>query len=117
MAQYTERRALIESHVWGTFVATNKQTEHLAAINGDIAQTIVAALKLGDVELLSTDITWIEHLLMGYRLPKEWIRDYVLAYYQAAIIHLGESASMIVDWLSQLVVERSDLPVQAFLEV
>ena len=117
LAQYTERRSLLESHIWGTFVATNKSTDHLADINDDMAEMIIAALKLGDTSLLQADITWIEYLLMGYRLPKEWIHDYVLAYYQSAKIHLGHSASMIVDWLSQLVGEQSRLPAKAFLEV
>jgi methanogenic corrinoid protein MtbC1/predicted DNA-binding transcriptional regulator AlpA len=117
LAQYMERRSLLESHIWGTFVATNKSTDHLADINDDMAEMIIAALKLGDASLLQADINWIEHLLMGYRLPKEWIHDYVLAYYQSAKIHLGHSASMIVDWLSQLVGEQSRLPAKAFLEV
>ncbi len=107
LAQYTERRALIESHIWGTFIATNKPTGQLTAINNDIAQTIVAALRLGDMSLLNADITWIEHLLMAYRLPKDFIRDYVLAYYQAARIHLGDSASGIVDWLAQMVADQA----------
>lgn len=102
LVQYRERRALIESHVWGTFVATNKPTRHLTAINNDIGQTIEAAINLGDVSLLQNDITWIEHLLMDYQLSKSFILDYVLAYYQAAKIHLGESAGVIVEWLSHL---------------
>lgn len=117
LAQYTARRSLVESHIWGTFVATNKSTDHLADVNDDVAEMIIAALKLGDTSLLQADMTWIEHLLMGYRLPKEWVQDYVLAYYQAAKIHLGESAGMIVDWLSQLVIEQSELPAKTFLEV
>lgn len=114
---YTERRALVESHIWGTFIATNKSTDHLADVNDDVAEMIVATLKLGDAGLLQADITWIEHLLMGYRLPEEWVHDYVLAYYQAAKIHLGEPAGMIVDWLAQLVVEQSEQPAKAVLEV
>jgi methanogenic corrinoid protein MtbC1 len=109
LAQYRERRALIESHVWGTFVATNKPTGHLTAINNEVGQTIEAALKLGDTGLLQTDITWIEHLLMGYQLSRSFILDYVVAYYQAAKIHLGESARVIVDWLSYLIRSQEEL--------
>ncbi len=105
LKQFRERRAMIESHIWGTFIATNKPTGDLTAINEDIARTIEAALKLGDAGLLQDDMAWIEHLLMGYRLPSSLIFDYVLAYYQAARIHLGESASLVVDWLAHLVSE------------
>jgi DNA-binding transcriptional MerR regulator/methylmalonyl-CoA mutase cobalamin-binding subunit len=109
LAQYRERRALIESHVWGTFVATNKPTGHLTAINDEFGKTIESVLKLGDVSLLQNDITWIEHLLMGYGLSRTFILDYILAYYQAAKIHLGESAGAIVEWLSQLIISQERL--------
>ena len=104
LTHFSERRASIESHVWGTFILSNKPTEHLSSINNDIAQTIEAALKLGDVELLDSDIAWIEHLLMGYQVPKLLIEDYIMAYYQAARIHLNEPASLIIDWLSQILI-------------
>mgnify|MGYP001829211672 CR=1 FL=1 len=42
---------------------------------------------------------------MGYRLPKTVIADYILAYYQAARIYLDEPAGIIVDWLSEILVE------------
>ncbi len=107
LTQYTERRSLIESHVWGTFIATNRSTEHLTDINENVAKTIIAALKLGDIGLLKTDIAWIEHLLKGYHLPDGWLQNYMLAYYQAIKIHLGDSASMLGDWLADLVAEQS----------
>ena len=93
---------MIESHIWGTFIATNKPTEQLASINDDIARTVEAALKLGDVGLLQSDIAWLEHLLMSYRLSRAAIIDYFLAYYQASRIHLGESAHIVADWLAHI---------------
>jgi methanogenic corrinoid protein MtbC1/predicted DNA-binding transcriptional regulator AlpA len=105
LSQYSERRALIESHVWSNFIASNKPTEHLSSINNDIAQMIEAALKLGDIRLLKSEVTWIEHLLMSYRLSKSLIADYVSAYYHAARIHLDESSQIVVHWLAQLVSE------------
>ena len=104
LQHYYEQQATIESQVWGTFTATGKPTEHLSSINNDIAQTIIAALKLGEIQLLQSDISWIEHLLMGYRLPKELVADFIVAYYEAARIHLDESASVIVDWLAQILI-------------
>ena len=52
---YAERRSLVEAHVWGTFIATNKPTQYLASINDDISQIISAALKLGNIYLLGTE--------------------------------------------------------------
>lgn len=100
--RYRARQSLIESHVWGTFIATNKPTNHLTAINSDISQAIMAALTLGNIDLLSSDIGWIEDLLTGYHQSSTYIHDYILAYYQASKIHLGEPAKIIVNWLAML---------------
>jgi hypothetical protein len=45
----------------------------------------------------------IEHLFMGYRLPRQLLVDYIVAYREAASIHLVDSAPMVVDWLSGLI--------------
>ena len=111
LAQYRERRALIESHIWGTFIATNKPTEDLTAINDDIALTIEASLQLGDVNLLANDMAWLEYLLMSYRLSTTWIEEYVMVYHQAAKIHLGEPAGAIVDWLANLMRSQERLSI------
>jgi hypothetical protein len=76
-------------------------------INLEMAQTIIAALKLGSMELLGNDMAYIEHLLVSYRLSSEQSRDYLLAYYQAAKIHLGEPAGAIVEWLAQIVANHT----------
>lgn len=102
LANYRERRPHIESHVWNSFTASGKSGDHLTEINNELAQTIEAVLKLGDTRLLLHDISWIEHLLMGYDMPRATIVDYVGAYYQAVKLHLDESARDIVDWLADL---------------
>jgi methanogenic corrinoid protein MtbC1 len=103
LTQFRARRTFIESHVWSAFIATNKPTKDLTAINNEIAQTVEAALILGDISLLQNESSWIEYLLMGYRLPRDFVSDYILAYYQAANIHLGDAATTIVNWLANLV--------------
>lgn len=107
LEHYQARRTLIESHVWGTFVANEKSTHQLMQLNQEVAQTIMAALKLGGMELLGIDIAYLEHLLVSYRPSPERLQDYLLTYYQAAKIHLGEPAAVVVDWLAQLVASRN----------
>lgn len=105
LSQFNERRAFIDSHIWSTFIATNQSTTNLTAINEELAHSIVAALKLGDIYFLGDDINSIEHLLMGYRLSQETLRTYLSAYHQAVKVHLGEAAPFLVEWLSGLIEE------------
>ena len=100
LAQFKSRRSFIDSHIWSTFIASDKPTTELNSINEDMAQSITAALQLGDILFLGDDIASMEHLLMGYRLPDYFLRDYLSAYHQAARVHLAELAPFVVDWLS-----------------
>lgn len=106
---FRQRQALIETHVWGTFIATNKPTRYLSMINKDIGQVLDAALSLGDMALLGTDIGWIEYLLTSYRPPKQLIIEYLQVYHQGARIHLGDAASMVLDYFAQLLAEQSEI--------
>ncbi len=99
---YTQRRSLIEAHVWGRFVGDNQPTTHLAAINNDVAQTITAALRLGDIRLLPADAAWYAHLLMGYRLPPGWLSFYLDSYLEAIRIHMESTGALLVEWTAAL---------------
>lgn len=102
LAQFNARRSLIESHVWGTMVAEKRPTDDLAEINNELAQIITAALKLGDPSVLNPEMEWLEYLVISHRLDDAALRQHVAAYAEAARIHLGDEASLIVDWLQEL---------------
>ena len=103
LAQYVEQQASIESQVWETFIAARQPIGHLAAISSDFSRMIMAALKLGDMTLLGSNIAWVEQQLMSYRLPQELIFDFIQAYYAAVGNHLNELGAVVVQWLAQLV--------------
>lgn len=100
---YTERRAFIESNVRAAFVTSGKPTDQLASINIDFSEAVVAALRLGDIKLLATDLNGIQDLLIAHRWPSSLLNEYLVAYHQAARIHLSDSANIIVDWLESLI--------------
>ena len=67
-----------------------------------MAGIINAALKFGDSSVLNSDMAWINYLTTSYRMPEEEIQEYIDAYFQAAKVHLGDRAQMIVEWLEEL---------------
>jgi len=103
LTYYAARRTLIEAHVWGTFVAEGAVTEALMPINATIAETIIAALKLGDIALAGDGFAAVEHLLISYRPTHAWLDLYLRTYHQAAKIHLSEVADVIVAWLGAMI--------------
>jgi len=72
----------------------------LLRINRCLAGGMTAALKLGDLNLLNADMTWVKGLLKYNQIPPEALGLYLAAYHQAAKTHLGESGQLIVDWLA-----------------
>jgi hypothetical protein len=68
-----------------------------------MAQNILAALTLGDINFIGNDLTWIEGLLLNYRLPTAALYHYLNLYTQAAKRHLDERGQLIIDWLDRLV--------------
>jgi methanogenic corrinoid protein MtbC1 len=101
--QFRERRSLIESHVWGAFIAANKPTQALDKLNSEMAMGITAALKLGDITLLGRESKDVQDALSSTHQSKRFIIDYLQAYSKGAKLHLGDAAGIIVNWLGDLV--------------
>jgi MerR family transcriptional regulator, light-induced transcriptional regulator len=101
LAHYLTQQATIESTVWDEMQVSDVAYEHLKNANYHFSQNIIAAFILGDLRLLSAEITWLEHLLTNYGLEVSSIGHYLAAYYQAAKAHLDERGQMLVDWLAQ----------------
>jgi methylmalonyl-CoA mutase cobalamin-binding subunit len=103
LSQFSQRRSFVDAHVWSTFIAASKPTAALNALNADMAESITAALRLGDILFLGDDIGAIDHLLMRHRLPRQLLIDYLAAYHQAAKAHLLGPDPVVLEWLSGLV--------------
>lgn len=103
LAHYRQQQALIEAQVWQTMGPVGIGRGHLAIANVHLARNIAAALALGDMGFLGSDIKWVEGLLCNYRLPGDLLHRYLSAYYQAAKTHLTERGAPVVTWLAQLI--------------
>ncbi len=102
LTHYRERQSLIEARVWELIKTENISHDHLAYANIQLARNIIAALTLGDIQLVGPNLTWIEGLLSNYQMPTEQLHHYLKAYYQATKLHLDKRGQMIVDWLAPL---------------
>jgi len=97
---YREHQALIEAHVWHKM--RHMPHDHLVNANTSMGRNILAALTLGDIRYVGSDIEWIEGLLINYGIPAEALHDYLTIYLEAIHNHLDERGQPITDWLSRL---------------
>ena len=61
--------------------------------------TNLAALKLGELDLLNNDMDWVRVLLTNAQIPDEALREFLQIYYQAAGEFLESPNEPILLWL------------------
>ena len=100
--RFQERQALIEAHLLQKLGPTALAPNHLSMANRELGLTIGAALALGDIHYLGTDVEWVRGLLRNRQVPDEAMHAYLRAYHQVATEQLGKE-NPVVDWLGALV--------------
>jgi DNA-binding transcriptional MerR regulator len=104
---FIERQGLIEAQVEQALHGIGIAPYHLAIANRELATNIDAALGLGNMSFLSTDIDWVAGLLKNHQMPAEALHNYLATYDQAARQHLDQRARPIIAWLDKLVHRKS----------
>ena len=106
MLHFQERRAAIEAYLYGhaqAMLQMGTTRSLLLSINRELGNSIEAALRLGDMALLSSDIDWIQGFLTGaaYGMPAQILPHYLSLYLQAATATLDKRGEPLLDWLRQ----------------
>jgi DNA-binding transcriptional MerR regulator len=106
LEQFRAQQSLIEADLVRALEENGIASRHLALANRELALNIGAALALGDMEYLGTDVEWIEGLIDNRNLPVEALYDYLQTYRRVAAMHLAEGGAPVVGWLDQLLDKR-----------
>jgi DNA-binding transcriptional MerR regulator len=100
---FVERAGLIEAQLGEFLNGAGIGPSHLAVANRELALNIGAALALGDMDLMGTDLEWIEGLLSHHEVPVEMLRHYLAAYHEAAKAQLDERGELVLDWFENAI--------------
>lgn len=103
--EFIQHQAQMEARVWDLLRTVNITATELARANRDMANSIIAALRLGDIELVGTDLHWLQALLTNYhyRIKPGTLTDYLEAYHQAAAETLGPEGEPLIVWLEEII--------------
>jgi len=99
--RFQERQPLIEANLTQSLSVDGLSHNHLTIANREIGQSIVAALALGDVHFLGSDMEWVRGLLKNFQVPDEAMVAYLRDYQRIAAEHLGHEHP-VVEWLGEL---------------
>ncbi|MBE2221149.1 MAG: MerR family transcriptional regulator [Anaerolineae bacterium] len=106
--QFRTRQAAIETELWQALEASDIPYEELTNANLHLAKDISAALTLGNISLLSEEISWTEKLLLNYDMPADHLARYLSAYNRAAHHILGQECAPILQWLDNIANEKAE---------
>ncbi len=101
LVHFQQEQAVIELTTWKILKDDGIPYAHVVNANLHLARNIIAALKLGDMQFLGSEITWIQGLMNNRGLDADYLPAYLNAYLNAVKEHLSSQAGPILDWLSQ----------------
>jgi DNA-binding transcriptional MerR regulator len=96
------RKAAFESALATTLAVGGQSPAEFADAGNFLTRNVVAALKLGNLELVEAEIEWIGGLLGKRNLEPDLLRVYLSAYRQALMDTLDQRGQIIIDWLDGL---------------
>ncbi|MGD8586449.1 MAG: hypothetical protein PVJ75_13950, partial [Chloroflexota bacterium] len=96
------RKAACESALATTLAVGGQSPAEFADAGNFLTRNVVAALKLGNLELVEAEIEWIGGLLGKRNLEPDLLRVYLSAYRQALMDTLDQRGQIIIDWLDGL---------------
>jgi MerR family transcriptional regulator, light-induced transcriptional regulator len=101
LTHFQDRVLDIHARVADRMHSDHTQQTHIATTNLDLAQNIIAALKLGDISLVNEDVEWISGLLANHKLDQEMLGRYFEIYNESAQKTLSQQGQPVLAWLQQ----------------
>lgn len=99
---FRDRQGLIEAELAQEANQLSIAPWHMALANHELGHNIEAALLLGDMDYLGTDLEWVRGLIGNRELPAQVLPRYLQAYRRAAEKHLDGRAGPILDWFHRV---------------
>lgn len=105
VSHFCRYRSAIELFVENELAEDALTARQIQKTNADMGDNIVAALQLGDINLLTANINWLKGLLLHYHdvMPQNDMDPYIDAYNRGAEQILDPiNGKIILDWFAQL---------------
>jgi len=100
VAAYKEKRPRIEKVLLDYIKFQSQTIDYIDTANHFLGNTLTAALELGDISYISTDIHWLGSLLIGHNVSLSLVPVFLHYYAQATREVMGEEGQLISEWLT-----------------
>jgi methanogenic corrinoid protein MtbC1 len=100
---FLEHQMQIDADVWHEMSEQGMPKVHLSAAKQNLGDGIVAAMTLGNLDYLGTDLNWVAGLLSYRQISSASLVHYLSVYKQFAAQYLSDGpGSLLIDWLENL---------------
>ncbi|MBN1657555.1 MAG: MerR family transcriptional regulator [Anaerolineae bacterium] len=103
LEQYADRLITIEAEIERQLNGLPIAPRHLALANRELALNLQAAMRLGNLDYLGSDLGWVADLMDSRGLPPNLLARYLQVYRDALAHHLDSDSQVVVEWLDGLV--------------
>ena len=110
ISHFKEKQQYIEIQTLNTFTEKSGQQiplEELQKANNNLAQDIIAALTLGELSLIRSNLAWVEGLMTNNNITGRKLTNYLSAYRDAVKTNLNEMGLPIVNELNSILENKS----------
>ncbi len=101
LRSYTAKRSFVEANLDGEMLDKRIAGEYFSTAHKFMGDNIIAALHLGNMSFLDSEIDWLTVMVKSYHLPTSVVSGYLEMYKRAVQTQLGEHAGLIVDWFDK----------------
>ena len=98
---FTSRRPEIEMALRKLIQPLSVSPDGLMSGIHHLGDNITAALQLGDMSFVNSEIDWIRNLMKSNHMPEESLVGFLKAYAEAVTANINGSGRPIVEWLNQ----------------
>lgn len=101
---FVERRSAVEAHLHASPALADMPASLLTNTNHEFGDNIEAALRLGDLAMISSNLDWVQGLLLNNhrRLTETSLAEYLAAYQEAVKKEMDKRAAPILHWFEHM---------------
>jgi len=108
LSAYLNHQLTLEAEVWQALRGTDLEPEIIRDVSRTFSDSLVTALKFGDIELLDDYVDWMERRNGNDRLSARTLHQVLEAYLRVMKDQLDEYGALIADWLDQWIRRRAE---------
>ena len=98
---FVVKRPLIENTINQQIQTTGQNQQHIVNANIFLGNNIIAALQLGNLHFIDSELDWLDTIIRVNQLPTQIVSEYLRLYAGSLKKHMAEDGKAIVTWLEK----------------